>query len=664
MTPNGHERARPLRTGDPTELGGYRIVGRLGRGGMGTVYLGRSAEGRTVAIKLIHPDLSDDTAFRRRFAREVAAARRVARFSTAAVIDARLDGDPLFIVSEYVAGPNLAEAVKTGGPMHGGTLESLAMGVAAALTAIHGAGVVHRDLKPANVLLSSVGPKVIDFGIARAMDDDSAVTRSSQLMGTPAYLAPELIAGEPPATPSDIFSWGCLVAYAGTGRAPFDGPTVPAVLHQIISEPPNLSGLDPAMRELVESALGKFPDNRPTAQELLNRLIGQEAPSPDAVHETVARSWTPPSVARPAPESTPSGPNPAAHAVAAPPAGTPPTGQPAAAAPPPGQLPGPPGTPPTGQPAAAPPVPGGTGTAAHVPGTPPGGQRRPGDNALPESPAPWGGPGQDTPRLRRRRRLHPGKAVGAGATALALVAAAVLGGVWLFGGPGVPQGIQIYADDFTTRDGWDDRDFDPENTFYRWGYHQGGYALSADGDSQPATGYPAPVDDLPEQVRISATARVLSGPAYGTFGLYCFRNDDGDDNTTAYTASVRVDGTEAEIRRDGGPQGSTHLERVTGDPLPGFAGTPGDAEEPAVNTLDFTCELDAETDTIGLNLWINGEHVLEAVDGNPLPHDGEGAPQTGITAARGVGGGGDIVVVFDDFAVYRLGDGETGDPEG
>ncbi|GAA3966572.1 serine/threonine protein kinase [Thermobifida alba] len=692
MTRNGHERARPLRTGDPTELGDYRIVGRLGRGGMGTVYLGRDAARRLVAVKLIHPDLSEDPAFRQRFAREVAAARRVARFSTAAVLDARLDSDPLFIVSEYVPGPNLAEAVKTDGPMHGGTLESLAVGVAAALTAIHGAGVVHRDLKPANVLLSTVGPKVIDFGIARALDDDSAVTRSSQIMGTPSYLAPEIIAGDPPGPPSDIFSWGCLVAYAGTGRTPFNAPTVPAVLHQIISGQPDLSGLDPALRELVESALDKFPDNRPTAQQLLNRLVGQEEPSPDAVHETVVRSWTPPSVARP--ESAPSGPQPA------PPATTPPTGQPAAAAalppvatPSAGQpaaapnrepVPPPPGTPPVGQPTAAPPpagvLPAAPPFAAPPPaGTPPAGQPAPAtaplsggfgafpQGAPPSTPTPPGGqppPAADSPQPERPRRPLPLRAVGAGAGVLVLAAAAALGGAWLFGGREMPQGIQIYADDFTSPQGWDDRDFDPSDTFYWRGYYQGGYALSADGDSRTSTGHPAPVYDLPTRVRVSAAARVLSGPDYGTYGLYCFRNDDGDDTVTSYYASVRVDGTAAQIRRDGGEEGSTHLEEAIGDPLlPGFTASPEDGGEPAVNTLDFTCELDDAADTVTLNLWLNGEHVLEAVDSKPLPHDGEGAPQAGIRATRGAGGGGNLVVVFDDFAVYRLDGADAGESE-
>ncbi|MER6626354.1 serine/threonine-protein kinase, partial [Streptomyces sp. NPDC000931] len=296
MTSNGHESGKPLRAGDPRELDGYRIVGRLGRGGMGTVYLARDAADRAVAVKLIHPDLADDESFRLRFAREVASARRVARFSTAGVIDARLEGEPLFIVSEYVPGPNLDQAVRGGEPMHGGTLDGLAMGVAAALTAIHGSGIVHRDLKPANVLLSPVGPKVIDFGIARALDDASdAVTRSSQLMGTPSYMAPELILGEQATAAADVFAWGCLVAFAGIGRAPFDAGTVPAVLHNISTASPKLDGLDPSLVDLVTAALDKKPENRPTSQQLLAHLTGQQDPEEAEVRRTITTSWAPPS---------------------------------------------------------------------------------------------------------------------------------------------------------------------------------------------------------------------------------------------------------------------------------------------------------------------------------------------------------------------------------
>ncbi|MCO6009504.1 serine/threonine protein kinase [Actinoallomurus purpureus] len=268
------DRIGPLRAADPTELGPYRLLGVIGRGGMGTVYLAESASGERMAVKVINLDFADDPAFRVRFRREVAAARRVRRFCTAPVLDARVDGEPLYIVTEYVAGPNLDEFVRDSGPMSGSSLEHLAVGVATALGAIHGAGIVHRDLKPANVLLSPMGPRVIDFGIARALDSVTEATRPGQLIGTPAYMAPEVIQGERATTASDVFAWGAVVAFAGTGSAPFPGATVPAVLYRITHGSPLLDGLDDAVRPLVERALDKDPARRPSAQELLAGLVG------------------------------------------------------------------------------------------------------------------------------------------------------------------------------------------------------------------------------------------------------------------------------------------------------------------------------------------------------------------------------------------------------
>ena len=292
---NGHDGPATPYPGDPTEIGGYRLSRRLGRGGMGTVYLAEAPSRRQVALKVVHPDLAEDPSFRRRFAREVETARRVARFSTAGVIDARLEGEPLFIVSEFVPGPDLSRAVRERGPLRGGDLEGLAMGVAAALTAIHRSGVVHRDLKPANVLLSTVGPKVIDFGIARALDDaGGGITRSSRLMGTPSHIAPELLHGHPATPAADVFAWGCLVAFAGTGRAPFDAATVPAVLHNVATAAPRLDGLDPALRELVRQALDKNPENRPTSQTVLDRLVGRPGILEEEVGYTVGATWTQP----------------------------------------------------------------------------------------------------------------------------------------------------------------------------------------------------------------------------------------------------------------------------------------------------------------------------------------------------------------------------------
>jgi serine/threonine protein kinase len=291
----GNQVIHPLRPSDPRGLGAHRIVGRIGRGGMGTVYLAEGPSGERAAVKVINPELADDETFRERFRREVESARRVRRFCTAPVLDAQLDGEPLFIVTEYVDGPNLDDFVRASGPMRGSSLEHLAVGVATALTAIHSAGVVHRDLKPANVLLSSVGPRVIDFGIARALDTISRATRTGQFIGTPAYMAPELISGQGASPASDVFAWGCVVAYAGTGRAPFEGPTVPAVLYQISHGEPAVGGLDESLRDLVTAALAKDPAQRPSAQQLLDRLTGRPHAEAARTAEAVTSRWSVPS---------------------------------------------------------------------------------------------------------------------------------------------------------------------------------------------------------------------------------------------------------------------------------------------------------------------------------------------------------------------------------
>ncbi|MFG1851977.1 serine/threonine-protein kinase [Actinomadura geliboluensis] len=273
----------PLRDRDPRRLGPYRLTARLGRGGMGTVFLGEDAAGRRVAVKVVNPELADDEAFHERFRREVTAARQVRRFCTAAVLDARLDGDPLYVVTEYVAGPSLDEAVRSGGPLRGGDLEALAVNIATALGAIHGAGIVHRDLKPSNVLLSPTGPRVIDFGIARALDAGDGPTRTGQFIGTPAYIAPELMHGREITPAADVFSWGCVVAYAGTGRVPFAGETLPEIINRVTSADPDLDGLDPAVHDLVSRALAKDPSERPTVKQLIQSLTGEEAPAEAAV---------------------------------------------------------------------------------------------------------------------------------------------------------------------------------------------------------------------------------------------------------------------------------------------------------------------------------------------------------------------------------------------
>ena len=291
MTTDTGENGEALRPGDPRQLGPYRLVGRIGRGGMGTVYLGEDGAGRRVAVKVINRELAGEGPFRDRFRREVTAARQVRRFCTAPVMDAELDNDPLWVVTEYIEGPSLESAVAERGPLPGSDLEGLAVGVATALAAIHGAGIVHRDLKPANVLLSSTGPRVIDFGIARALDAADGPTRTGQFVGTPNYLPPELLRGEQVTPASDVFSWGCVVAYAGTGSAPFAGSTVPEIFYRVAHDEPRLEGLDPGLRDIVTAALDKDPRNRPSVQDLLGRLVGHGTTDPATLAETVQAGW-------------------------------------------------------------------------------------------------------------------------------------------------------------------------------------------------------------------------------------------------------------------------------------------------------------------------------------------------------------------------------------
>ncbi|MGW5415478.1 serine/threonine protein kinase [Actinomadura geliboluensis] len=264
---------QPLHEDDPQRLGPYRILSRLGQGGMGTVYLAQDEQARQVAIKVINPALASEPIFHQRFRREVEAARTVRPFSTAPVLDASLDRPPLYVVTEYIPGPTLTEAVADTGPLTGSDLAGLAVGVATALAAIHAAGIVHRDLKPSNVLLSGVGPRVIDFGIAKA-HTQTGVTYG-EVVGTPAYQAPEVMAGRPITPASDVFAWGGLVVFAGTGRDPFQGASLSEVLYRVANDPPNLDGLDSSLHGLVAQALSKNPAERPSISEILHRLTGR-----------------------------------------------------------------------------------------------------------------------------------------------------------------------------------------------------------------------------------------------------------------------------------------------------------------------------------------------------------------------------------------------------
>ena len=215
-----------LQPGDPQLIGPYRLRGRLGAGGMGQVFLGRSAGGRPVALKVVRAHLAQDPEFRERFRREIAVARKVSGVYTSPVIDADVDGPVPWLATAYVPGPSLADAVSEHGPLPPRSVLALAAGLAEGLNAIHAAGVVHRDLKPANVLLAEDGPRVIDFGISRAVDA-SALTHTGLVVGSPGYMSPEQAEGREAGPPSDIFSLGAVLAFAATGQGPFGtGSTV------------------------------------------------------------------------------------------------------------------------------------------------------------------------------------------------------------------------------------------------------------------------------------------------------------------------------------------------------------------------------------------------------------------------------------------------------
>ncbi|MET7857540.1 PQQ-binding-like beta-propeller repeat protein [Streptomyces sp. NPDC005318] len=258
-----------LRGGDPAEIGGYPLEARLGSGGMGTVFLARTSSGRPVAIKLIHQQFAADDEFRIRFRQEVAAARRVSGAFTAAVVDAAPEADQPWMATTYIEGHTLAQRIATNGPLNGAELRRLAIGLAEALRDIHRVGVVHRDLKPSNVVLSPEGPRVIDFGISRAVDQQT-LTMTGRVIGTPPFMSPEQLQAPRDVGPrSDVFSLGTLLVYAATGHGPFDADSPYMTAYQVVHEEPSLGAVPVALRTVVESCLDKEPEGRPSADELL-----------------------------------------------------------------------------------------------------------------------------------------------------------------------------------------------------------------------------------------------------------------------------------------------------------------------------------------------------------------------------------------------------------
>ncbi|MFF5020141.1 PQQ-binding-like beta-propeller repeat protein [Streptomyces sp. NPDC001165] len=261
----------PLTSGDPEQVGRYRLAARLGQGGMGRVYLARSPSGRTVAVKVVRAALADDAGFRRRFVREVAAARRVAGFFTAAVVDADPEGRPAWLATEYVPGLSLGDALAEHGAWPEHAVRRLGAALAEALGAIHRAGVVHRDLKPSNVLLAADGPRVIDFGISVAAED-TLLTETGVVIGTPGFISPERLRGEKAGPAADVFALGAVLAYTGSGTGPFGNGAGHAVNYRVEHKEPDLGGMPSALADVTARCLAKNPEQRPTITELLHEL--------------------------------------------------------------------------------------------------------------------------------------------------------------------------------------------------------------------------------------------------------------------------------------------------------------------------------------------------------------------------------------------------------
>ena len=288
-----------LQAGDPELIGSYRIIRRLGSGGMGHVFLGRSPGGRLLAIKVIRAELAGDLEFRTRFRREVAAARSVSGLFTAPVVDADTEAPVPWLATAYIAGSSLADTVTRHGPLPAGSVLALAAGLAEGLLAIHSAGLVHRDLKPSNVLMADDGPRVIDFGISRAMEA-STVTSTGMVVGSPGFMSPEQAEGLEVGPPSDVFSLGAVLAFAATGEGPFGSGSSAALIYRLVHNPPELNRVPAETRSLIERCLDKDPGRRPSPRHLLAEL-GEAGLAPGWLPEPLVQDAGQPGPATPVP---------------------------------------------------------------------------------------------------------------------------------------------------------------------------------------------------------------------------------------------------------------------------------------------------------------------------------------------------------------------------
>lgn len=278
---------------DPVTLGSYWVVSRLGVGGMGRVLLGVDDSGRRVALKVVHAELAADAGFRERFRREVQMAAAAPAWFTAPVIDSDPEAERPWLATAYVEGPSLQAFIAEQGPLGAAGVTALAIRLADGLAALHGVGLVHRDLKPSNVLLADDGPRLIDFGISRAIDS-TQLTQTGQLIGTPAYMSPEQAMGDREiGPPSDMFSFGALVAHAASGRSPFAADTATGALLRVLQAEPELGALTGRVREVVQACLAKDPAARPTAVQARGRLREAESvtPPPFVPQPTPAQSF-------------------------------------------------------------------------------------------------------------------------------------------------------------------------------------------------------------------------------------------------------------------------------------------------------------------------------------------------------------------------------------